>query len=169
MSISEGPNLAPTRRSPSWLAPIAALLLIAIPLIAGQQVTTSIVQDLGTTPDVSSFAGLEATESGQNGPFRWGDPAVGIEFQPLGYPLYAVITVQGVRTAGLPEAQIGATSDDKELGGYIVPRYPITIEYKLPATTLFSINPQITITSTTFQPPGDRQAAWGGILPGRAA
>jgi hypothetical protein len=157
MSSAEARSNPPARRPAALLTPIFALLLVAIPLVLGQQVTASIVQDVGTATDVSNLTGLEAPETGQSGPFRWGDPTVGIRLQPLGYPLYAIMTVQGVRTAGLPEAQVGATSMDEALRGYVAPRYPITIEYRLPAATLLAINPELIVTSTTFQPPGDRR------------
>lgn len=139
-----------------WMA-LLALLLIAVPLVIGQQVTASITQDVGTARDVPNIKGLEDPENGQGGLFRWGGENVVMQFQQLGYPLYAVLYIQGVRTAGLPDAVIGAKSFDKDLGNYEVPRSPITIEYKLPIDELLVINPQITITSTLFRPAGDRR------------
>jgi hypothetical protein len=152
-----GTGARPARRLPTLLAALFALLLVAAPLLLGQQATASIVQDVGTDTGVHNLKGLEDPETGQSGPFRWGDPTVGIQLQPLGYPLYTLLTVQGVRTAGLPEARIGATSAGDALGEHVMPRYPVTVEYKLPAATLLDINPEVTITSTSFQPPGDRR------------
>src|SRR6478672_4347429 len=123
---------------------LIALLLVAVPLLLGQQTTASVTQDLGATPELFNITGLEAPERGESGLFRWGDESVTMQLQPLGYPLYAVLAMQGVRPEGEPEAQIGAISADKNLGAQIVPRSPVTVEYKLPAAAIISINPQIT-------------------------
>src|SRR4051812_47671912 len=146
-----------TSRRIELITVLFAILLVAAPLLLGQQTTASVTQDLGSTPELFNVIGLEAPERGENGLFRWGDDNVSMQLQPLGYPLYAVLAIQGVRPDGEPEAQIGAISADKNLGTQIVPRSPITVEYKLPAAAILSINPQITVTSTTFQPPGDRR------------
>ncbi|MEO8288807.1 MAG: hypothetical protein ABI670_20505 [Chloroflexota bacterium] len=150
-------NGTPSRRRGELLRSLLALLLVAVPLLLGQQTTASVVQDLGATRELPNITGLELPENGENGAFRWGDEIVTMQLQPLGYPLYAVLAVQGVRAPDLPEAQVDATSAGKDLGTQIIARSPVTLEYRLPAAATFQINPQITLTSTLFQPPGDRR------------
>ena len=53
---------------------------------------------------------------------------------------------------------MGADSYGKSLGVQEVPRSPTLLEYRLPAASIFSVNPAIALTSTVFQAPGDQRA-----------
>jgi hypothetical protein len=137
-----------------WLL---ALLAVGVPLLLGQQTTALIVQPLGVRGDLPNTTGLLSPEQGEEGAFRWGGERVTFHLQPIGYPLYAELRVQGVRTGGEPLARVSAESGGRDLGTQEVPRSPSTLEYRLPVPELLAANPTLTLTSTTFQPPGDRR------------
>ncbi len=131
------------------------LLAAIVPLLASQQVAATSTQDLGAPGDLNNVTGLKASEIGEDGTFRWGGDQVGIDLQPMGWPLYTTLYVQGVRPEGFPLAQVGAGANGKGLGVQEIPRNPSTLEYRLPVASLLNINPRIELTSTLFQPPGD--------------
>jgi hypothetical protein len=133
------------------------LAAAVLPLILGQQATVSTTQDFASPGDLYNVTGLRAIETGENGQFRWGGSLVTMQMQPLGWPLYSTLHVQGVRPDGEPLAQVGAEAYGKSLGVQEIPRTPSTLEYRLPVASLFSINPQLTLTSTVFQAPGDNR------------
>jgi hypothetical protein len=132
-------------------------MFTAISLILGQQTAAVTTQNLGAPGDMFNVTGLREAEQGENGMFRWGDERVTLRLQPLGFPHYAVLKVQGVRPEGEPLAVVGAEAAGKSLGVRDIPRSPSVLEYRLPAASLLEINPQLTLTSTLFQPPGDRR------------
>ena len=131
------------------------LAAAVLPLLLGQQVASTTGQDLGAKGDLFNVTGLRESELGESGPFRWSDEKVTIDLQPLGWPLYTTLYVQGVRPEGEPLARVGAEAYGKALGVREIPRSPTTLEYRLPVASLLSINPRIELTSTLFQPPGD--------------
>jgi hypothetical protein len=135
------------------------LVLVAavLPLLLGQQTQASTTQNLGSAGELYNVSGLRAPEVGENGAFRWGGERVEMQLQPLGWPLYVEVHVQGVRPEGEQQARVGAKAYGKGLGVQEVPRSPSTLEYRLPAASVFSVNPNIVLTSTTFQAPGDQR------------
>lgn len=135
-----------------WLVVLAASI---VPLLVGQQLIATTSQDLGAKGDLFNVTGLRDSEVGESGPFRWGDEQVSFLLQPLGWPHYTSLFVQGVRPEGVPQAQVGAEAYGKNLGVQEIPRGPTTLEYRLPVASLLSINPSLNLTSTLFQPPGD--------------
>lgn len=137
-----------------WLL---VLIAGALPLLLGQQAQVSTTQDFAAPGDLYNVTGLRAVETGENGAFRWGGAHVEMQLQPLGWPLYATLHVQGVRPDSEPLAQVGAEAYGRSLGVQEISRSPSTLDYRLPAASLFSINPQLTLTSTVFQAPGDRR------------
>lgn len=128
-----------------------------VPLLVGQQTPFVITQNLGDPGELYNVTGLRAPELGENGAFRWGGANVAIQLQPLGWPLYTTLHVQGVRPDGEPLAHVGAESYGKSLGVQEIPRSPTSLVYRLPVASIFSVNPQITLTSTVFQAPGDQR------------
>jgi hypothetical protein len=148
--------LSPGRRAEAvrWLLALAA---VGLPLLLGQQPEASIVQPLGAPGDLFNITGLLAPEQGEEGAFRWGGETVTFRLQPLGYPLYTTLRVQGVRPEGETLTRVTAGSSGRDLGTQEVARAPSTLEYRLPVSELLAVNPSLTITSTTFQPPGDRR------------
>src|SRR5215203_3328248 len=145
-----------TRRNKSdrvrWLV---VLLVAVLPLLAAQQLAATATQDLGAKGDLLNVTGLRESETGEDGPFRWSNERVNIVLQPLGWPLYTTLYVQGVRPEDEPLAQVGAVANGKSLGVQEIPRSPSTLEYRMPVASLLDINPSIQLTSTLFQPPGD--------------
>jgi hypothetical protein len=137
-----------------WLL---ALLAVGLPLVLGQQTPARVTQDFGRSRELPNVTGLQAPEQGEDGPFRWGGEQVTIDLQPLGYPLITRLHVQGVRPADQPPAQLGASAGGKDLGVRELPRSPSDVEIRLPAAALFRINPRLELTSTVFQPSGDRR------------
>lgn len=135
-----------------WLI---VLLAAVLPLLLGQQVEAIATQELGAKGDLLNVTGLRESETGQDGLFRWSDERVAISMQPLGWPLYTSLYVQGVRPADQPLAQVGAEANGKSLGVQEIPRSPSTLEYRMPIASMLDINPRIELTSTLFQPPGD--------------
>ena len=128
-----------------------------VPLLVSQQALQETTQKLGEPGELYNVTGLQAPEVGENGAFRWGGARVAIQLQPLGWPLYTTLHVQGVRPDGEPPAQVGADSYGKSLGVQEVPRSPTSLEYRLPVASIFSVNPEITLTSTIFQAAGDQR------------
>jgi hypothetical protein len=80
-----------------------------------------------------------------------------MELQPLGYPTYVRLFVQGVRPPGEPDAQMSISAGGRDLGLFDVPRTPGEIEVRLPLSEIAAINPRLHITTTLFHPPGDRR------------
>jgi hypothetical protein len=133
-----------------------AALAVAVPLLLSQQLPASMTQDLGSAP-VPNIEGLGQPEQGEHGAFRWSNGPVEMRLQPLGYPTYVRLSVQGVRPPDEPDAQMSLRSGGKDLGIFTVPRAPGEIEVRLPLSELTAVNPQLGITTTLFQPPGDRR------------
>lgn len=104
-----------------------------------------------------NITGLGQPEQGEAGSFRWSGGPVEIALQPLGYPSYVKLSVQGVRPQGEPQAQMAIRSGGKSLGLFTLPRSPSTVEVRLPASEIVAVNPRLSITSTLFQPKGDRR------------
>src|SRR5438552_597767 len=132
---------------------VAALIF----LLVGQQVPATVSQDFSQNAPMPNIRGLGLPERGEHGLFRWSADRVTAWLQPLGYPLYVRLAVQGVRPTDQPQARLEISSTDRDLGIYILPREPTTIEVRLPVSSLFTINPRLDITSTTFQVAGDRR------------
>ncbi|HEX8220577.1 MAG TPA: hypothetical protein VF914_15400 [Chloroflexia bacterium] len=135
---------------------LLAALAVALPLLVAQQLPSTLSQDLGSAP-VPNIEGLGQPEQGEHGPFRWSTGPLDLRLQPLGYPTYVRLFVQGVRPPGEPDAQMSLRSGDRDLGAFTVPRSPGEIEVRLPLSALADINPRLQITTTLFQPPGDRR------------
>ncbi len=133
-----------------------ALALTALALLLSQQAPVTLTQGTGRAA-LPNIVGLGQAEQGEGGPFRWSTGPVAIGLQPLGYPLFVKLHVQGVRPEGEPQARMWVSSGGKNLGLFDLPRSPTEVEVKLPATELFSINPRLDITTTLFQPPGDNR------------
>lgn len=150
MTASRLDNLSPRKGA------LLALAVAALILLLSQQLPATYVQEL-SAPILPNVSGLDKPETGSNGPFRWNTGPVQIELQPLGYPLYASLDAQGVRPAGEPEPLMIVASGGKELHAFAVPPSPYTAEVKLPTSSLAAINPTLDITTTMFQPPGDRR------------
>jgi hypothetical protein len=146
-----------TPRRAEALRWLLALLAVGLPLVLGQQTPASVTQDFGRSRELPNVTGLQAPEQGEDGPFRWGGDRVTIDLQPLGYPLITRLHVQGVRPADQPAAQLGASAGGQDLGVRELPRSPSDVEIRLPAAALFRINPRLELTSTVFQPSGDRR------------
>jgi hypothetical protein len=146
-----------TPRRAEALRWLLALLAVGLPLVLGQQTPASVTQDFGRSRELPNVTGLQAPEQGEDGPFRWGGDRVTIDLQPLGYPLITRLHVQGVRPEDQPPAQLGARADGKDLGVRELPRSPSDVEIRLPWAALFRINPRLELTSTVFQPSGDRR------------
>lgn len=149
-------TLSDLQRLSPRLGALLAVLAVAVPLLLTQQLPSTLAQDLGSPP-VSNVDGLGQPEQGEHGAFRWSTGPVEMRLQPLGYPSYVRLYVQGVRPPGEPEAQISASSGGRDLGLFTVPRSPGELEVRLPASELANINPRLSITTTLFQPPGDRR------------
>ncbi len=128
-----------------------------LPLLVGQQAQFAITQNLGDPGELYNVTGLQAPEVGESGAFRWGGASVAIQLQPLGWPLFVTLHVQGVRPGSAPLAQAGAEAYGKSLGAQEIPRTPSTLEFRLPVASIFSVNPEVTLTSTVFQAPGDQR------------
>jgi hypothetical protein len=135
---------------------LLSLLAVAISLLLSQQLPTSLTQDLGSAP-VPNIDGLGQPEQGEHGTFRWSTSPVAMRLQPLGYPTYARLFVQGVRPEGEPDAVMSLSAGGKDLGTFTLPRTPGNIEVRLPLSEIASVNPQLDITTTLFQPLGDRR------------
>ncbi|MDQ3706078.1 MAG: hypothetical protein M3437_12780 [Chloroflexota bacterium] len=135
---------------------LLAALAVAVPLLLSQQLPATLAQDLGSAP-VPNVEGLGQPEQGEHGAFRWSSGPVELRLQPLGYPTYVRLHVQGVRSPGEPDAQISLRSGGKDLGLFTLPRAPDEVEVRLPLSEFAAINPQLGITTTLFQPPGDRR------------
>lgn len=135
---------------------LLAALAVALPLLLAQQVPSTLSQDLGSAP-VPNIEGLGQPEQGEHGPFRWSTGPVDMRLQPLGYPTYVRLFVQGVRPPGEPDARMSLSSGGRDLGTFTVPRAPGEIEVRLPLSAIAGINPHLEITTTLFQPPGDRR------------
>lgn len=143
------------RERASWAQWLIVLLAAVLPLLVGQQVEQITTQELGAKGDLLNVTGLRESESGEDGLFRWSDERVSILLQPLGWPLYTTLYVQGVRPESEPQAQVGAEANGKSLGVQVIPRSPASLEYRMPIASLLDVNPRIELTSTLFQPPGD--------------
>src|SRR5436190_9013659 len=151
----------PDNRRTTRSGDVRGLVIVAVAALAflliSQQAPVTTRQDFGQKGPLSNISGLGLPEQGEHGLFRWSSDRATMLLQPLGYPSYVDLPVQGVRPADQPQARLGLSSMDKVLGTYDLPREATTIEVRLPATTMFSVNPRLDITSTTFQVPGDRR------------
>ena len=137
---------------------LLALLAVAIPLLIGQQVPVRVAQDLGAPGRLGNITGLGPDpEQSPEGPFRWSGRRVTMALPPLGYPLVAHLRVKGERPAGQPPVQLGAAAGGRSLGVQTLPGATKDLDYTLPATAMFSVNPQLTLTATVFQPPGEQR------------
>ncbi|MEO5953488.1 MAG: hypothetical protein ABIQ44_13565, partial [Chloroflexia bacterium] len=116
-----------------WLV---VLLAAVVPLLLGQQVAATATQELGAKGDLLNVTGLRESETGQDRLFRWSDERVSILLQPLGWPLYTSLYVQGVRPEDQPLAQVGAEANGKSLGVQEIPRSPSMLEYRMPIASL---------------------------------
>lgn len=135
---------------------LLAALAVTLPLLLTQQLPATLSQDLGSAP-VPNIDGLGQPEQGEHGAFRWSTEPVEVRLQPLGYPTYLRLFVQGVRPPGEPEALMSVSSVGRDLGRFAVPRTPSEIEVRLPLAEIAAINPSVEISTTFFQPPGDRR------------
>lgn len=138
------------------LGALLALPVVAVPLVLSQQIPATLVQDLGSA-SVPNITGLGQPEQGEHGTFRWSTGPVTMRLQPLGYPLYATLRVQGVRPEGEPEARMSLNSGGRDLGTFTLSRAPAGVSVRLPLAEVAAINPALEITTTLFQPPGDRR------------
>ncbi|MDQ3928518.1 MAG: hypothetical protein M3328_05150 [Chloroflexota bacterium] len=148
--------VASLKQVPARLGALFAAVAVAVPLLLSQQLPSTLTQDLGSAP-VPNIDGLGQPEQGEHGTFRWSTGPVLMRLQPLGYPTYVRLYVQGVRPLGEPDAQMSLSSGGKDLGLFTVPRAASELEVRLPLSELAAINPQLDITTTLFQPPGDRR------------
>ncbi|MDQ5826309.1 MAG: hypothetical protein M3441_19115 [Chloroflexota bacterium] len=135
---------------------LLAALAVAVSLLLSQQLPATLKQDLGSAP-VPNVDGLGEPEQGEHGAFRWSGGPVEMRLQPLGYPTYVRLHVQGVRPPGEPDPQMSLRSGGKDLGLFTVPRAPGEIEVRLPLSEFAAVKPQLGITTTLFQPPDDRR------------
>lgn len=136
-----------------------ALLVVfatALALVLSQQAPATYRQDMSQAA-LPNITGLGQPEQGEGGSFRWSGGTVELALQPLGYPSYVKLSVQGVRPQEEPQAQMAISSGGKSLGLFTLPRSPSTIEVRLPASEIIAVNPSLSITSTLFQPKGDRR------------
>jgi hypothetical protein len=131
------------------------MLAFAVPILIAQQIPVSTIQDVGLSTTLTNITGLNKSESGEYGSFRWGGEQVIVHLQPLGVPMHVAVLVQGVRPEGEALARVGASSEGKSLGVQEIPRTQSSLNYRLPAISIFRIWPELTFTSTTFQPPQD--------------
>ncbi len=137
---------------------LLALALVAIPLLLGQQAPATLTQDLGSAADVPNATGLNlSAEQSPQGPFRWGGSRVTLDLQALGAPLDVTLHVSGARPAPAAPALLGSAAGGHSLGVQALPDRATDVTYRLPVAALLAINPRLTLTSTTFQPPGDRR------------
>lgn len=135
---------------------LIALIVTAATLFLSQQAPATLTQEMGQA-SLPNISGLGAPEHGEQGTFRWSGGPVEVALQPLGYPSSVELFVQGVRPAGEPEASMGLNSGEQNLGVSSLPRSPSSVEVKLPASEWAAINPRLLVTSTLFQPKGDRR------------
>jgi hypothetical protein len=143
------------KRSATLLRALIGALALALPILVAQQVPVTSVQDVGIAATPANVTGLGKSESGENGPFRWGGEQLTVQLQPLGVPMHVAVLVQGVRPDGQAPVLVGASSLGKSLGVQTVPQTQALLQYRLPSLSIFTIRPELTITSTTFQPSHD--------------
>ncbi|MGI8587925.1 MAG: hypothetical protein ACR2M0_09610 [Chloroflexia bacterium] len=145
-------------RGAEGLRLLVALLFTAVALVISQQTPASVTQDLGSADEAVGVTGLNTLpEVSPEGGFRWGGSRVTFDLQPLGYPLDTRLHVSGARPADVPAVSGGAQAGGQSLGVKELPRTSTDIGYSLPAAAMFSINPRLTLTATTFEPPNDRR------------
>ncbi|HEY0069365.1 MAG TPA: hypothetical protein VGE04_05295, partial [Chloroflexia bacterium] len=141
---------------PHGLGLLFAMLAVAAPLLLAQQLPSTAGHDLGSAA-IPNIEGLGQPEQGEHGAFRWSTGPVEMRLQPLGYPTYVRLFVQGVRPPGEPDARMSISAGGRDLGTFTVPRTPHEVEVRLPLSALADINPSLQISTTVFQPPGDRR------------